>query len=322
MSEKTQWLAAAVIGLVLIAVGFGGSLDNEFLFWDDRSYLHNNPYLHSINATTLWWMLTDSVGPVAHYNWQPLTALSHAIDLQLWGFDAGMHRLGNLLLHFVGGLAVFFIATRVLRYATDHSQLALAPAHVPLAGLLTMALFVVHPLRVESVVWIAERKDVLCGAFYLLAVAAWVYARIHGSVRWRILSLIFALLAAMAKPMAVSLPFTLLALEHWPFARYRLRMVDVGAMIRTLASKLDYICVAAFTSAMALMAQDRGNALVRLDSLDITTRVLNAAHSLWFYLGKWLVPTKLSPLYAFPDSVMAHGAVAWLGLAAALAVAL
>ena len=101
MSDKAAWLTAVVTSALLVALAFGGSLDNEFLFWDDRPYIHDNPNVHAINADTLWWMLTDNVGPVTHYNWQPLTAFSHALDLQLWGFDASMHRLGNLALHWI-----------------------------------------------------------------------------------------------------------------------------------------------------------------------------------------------------------------------------
>lgn len=311
--------ASALLSALLVAAVFGGSLDADFLYWDDRLYLHDNPHLHALEPANLWWMLTDNRGPVTHYNWQPLTALSHALDIALWGFDASMHRLGNLLLHALSGVLVYCIARALL--VAGQLPPARDPQLLQGAGLLAMAMFLVHPLRVESVVWIAERKDVLCGMFYLLAVCAWLQFRRAGGRAWRLLAGGAAAAACLAKPMAVSLPLVLMVLDYWPYRRLHANGAGLRALPRLLLEKLDFILFAALTSAMAILAQHRGASLAPLGDLDLLTRLLNAAHSLVFYVQKWLLPGGLVPLYPYPRMVVEQSVGAWLVLALVLAVA-
>jgi len=313
-NEPKALVIAVVVSAALVAVAFGVSLDNEFLYWDDRHYLHDNPKLQALTPGNLWWMLTQSSIESGHYNWQPLTALSHALDLAFWGYDAGKHRLGNLVLHGISAILVFLISCEILR--------STAPAWTPrrrvAAALLGMTLFAIHPLRVESVVWLAERKDVLYGMFYLLAVSAYLIYRRDARTGWRILASIAGLSAVMSKPMAVSLPVVLLLLDYWPHRRWSWGVKGMRAVVRSVVTKLDFVAYAALASVMAIIAQTRGGAISSLDDVDVLTRILNAGHSVLFYCQKWLLPTALSPVYPFPDPVLKGELSAWLELAIVL----
>ncbi|MEM7405152.1 MAG: tetratricopeptide repeat protein [Pseudomonadota bacterium] len=304
---------AAALAALLVGAAFSPSLDNAFLFWDDRVYLHDNPRLQALTPDNLWWMLTDSRGPNAHYNWQPLTALSHALDLAWFGFDPRAHRAGNLVLHAVATMAVFAIAWRLLRAAPEANSLS--PAGTLAAAALASALFSVHPLRVESVVWIAERKDVLCGAFYLLAVAAWLQFRASGARPWRVATSVCALGACLAKPMAVSLPIVLVLLDHWPHRRWQLP--QWRRLGQNIIDKPDLFAYALLTAVMALLAQSGGGGIRSLVEVELAVRFVNAAHSLLFYAGKFLAPFNLATLYPYSAHVTGLSVLAWMELALA-----
>ncbi|HEY5997993.1 MAG TPA: tetratricopeptide repeat protein, partial [bacterium] len=265
-------LAAALVALV--AACFLPSLGNEFLpDWDDGYYLIDNPIVRGgLTPQGVWRAFTERHGA----NWIPLTWLSHMADVSAFGLVAWKHRLVNVALHAANAVLVFAL----LRRATGALW----------ASALTAAIFAAHPLRVESVVWVAERKDVLSAFFGLLSLLAylrWVRGR-----RPAALAACAGLLALslLAKPMLVTLPVLLLALDLWPLGR-----LDARTWRRRVIEKLPLAALAAAVAVVTLVTQQRGGAM---RAATLAERVLNAVVSYARYLELTLVPAGLSPMYA------------------------
>src|SRR5271156_4462306 len=197
---------AAVLCLVLAAMTFavfGQTLRHEFVNYDDDDYVYDDPVVaRGLTFKGVIWAFTQSHAA----NWHPLTWLSHMLDCQLYGLNPGGHHLTNVLLHTATAILLFL----VLRQMTGAFWRSAFVA----------AVFAVHPLRVESVAWVAERKDVLSGLFFMLTL--WSYARyVERPKSWGryLLALAFFSLGLMSKPMLVTLPFVLLLLDYWPLCR-------------------------------------------------------------------------------------------------------
>lgn len=282
----------------------------EFVGYDDPDYVSKNPVVR----LGLTW---EGLGWAFHAhscNWHPLTWLSHMLDCQLFGMNAGAHHWVNLCLHATNAMLVF-AALRVMTGRFWPSAFA--------AGL-----FATHPLRVESVAWIAERKDLLCGFFFLLAV--WAYGRGARLARapagpqrdqhlFFRLSLVFAALACLSKPMAVTLPFVLLLLDYWPLNR--LPEQEFGARLkRLIVEKRVFFAMSFALSVATFLAQKEGGAMSPSDALSLGARLANVFAAYARYLGKTLFPTDLCCLYLWtytPAVVVVAAAALFAGITVA-----
>ena len=202
---RVYWIWA-VCGFLLLAVGlvFGQTLRHEFIPYDDDGYVYENPHVTAgLTLSGLWWALTD--GPYSE--WFPLTSLSHMLDCQLYGLNPAGHHLTNLLLHAASSVLLFLVLLRMTGDLWPSAWVA--------------AVFAIHPLHVESVAWVAERRDVLSGLFFMLTLGAYALYAERPSL-WRYLAVagLFAL-GLMAKPMLVTVPFLLLLFDYWPLDRFR-----------------------------------------------------------------------------------------------------
>ncbi|HWR98884.1 MAG TPA: tetratricopeptide repeat protein [Candidatus Methanoperedens sp.] len=249
---------------------------HEFLNYDDNIYLTENKNVREgLTARSLAWAFSSHDA-----NWHPLTWISHLIDVELFGLQPRGHHLHNVLLHAVNG-ALLFLALRSLTGALW------PPA-------LVAALFAVHPLHVESVVWAAERKDLLAGLFWMLALLAYArYARVPS--RGRYLSLLAACaLGLMAKPMLVSLPAILLLLDFWPLARLGPPARGRVSWRRVVLEKVPLIALAGASSVVAIIAQRTANAMAYSQEYPLGARVANALTAYWAYLGQAVWPAGLT----------------------------
>lgn len=241
--------------------------------YDDIHYLKMSP--HVSNGLTLRgvkWALTTFY----FANWHPLTWLSYMLDIELYGRNAGGFHVTNAVLHSVASILLF----RALRRLTN--------AEVPSA--FVAALFAVHPLHVESVAWVSERKDVLSAVFLMLALSAYgAYARRPGLRRYLIMALLF-ILGLMSKPMLVTFPFLLLLLDFWPLRR--------PPSWRLLAEKAPLFLLSAASSYLTLRAQALN--VAKLDVLPFILRAANAAASYVVYAAKTLWPANLAVFYPYP----------------------
>lgn len=296
-SVKLKWYAAAVS-----LVTFGAylvSLKNGFLEWDDGTYVADNPHIRRLGADLFRWALLEFHGA----NWHPLTWLSHALDYAAWGPDPAGHHLTNVILHALVTCLVTFLAARLILAARQGSDEPEDESFCLRGAAITGLLFGLHPLHVESVAWVAERKDLLCALFYLLAIGAWLrYAAEAGSpLRSRAYPAALALfcLALASKPMAVSLPLVLLILDRYPLGR-------VAAGVRPTAlilEKIPFLLLAAASSVITFMAQRSGEAVASLTALPIPARLTTALTATATYLWKMLLPLDLTPFYPYPRHI-------------------
>ena len=289
-------LAAISAGLaVAVFVAFGGTLHHAFINFDDPVYVIDNPEVSAgLTAHGIAWAFSH----VYASNWHPLTWLSHMLDCQVYGLNAGGHHFTSVLLHAATAILLF----RLLQSLTGQMWRSAFAA----------ALFALHPLRVESVAWIAERKDVLSGLFFVLT--TWMYVRYARSApnvdatanagrrsptRRYIWMLVFFACGLMAKPMLVTLPLVLLLLDYWPLRRFPAAGGTVP-VTRLLAEKLPLLALAGLASGVTLLAQT--TARKSLEEITLPARVGNALVSYTTYVEQMLWPTRLAVLYPFSAS--------------------
>jgi tetratricopeptide (TPR) repeat protein len=244
-----------------------------FVTWDDPEYVVGNVH---VSQGLTWqgarWALTST----DEANWHPVTWLSHMLDVQLYGMNAGPQHVTNLVIHILDALLLLGLLYRMTGALGRSTFVA--------------GLFAVHPLHVESVAWISERKDVLSTMFWLLTMWAYVaYVRRPGRGRYLPMLLLFAL-GLMAKPMLVTLPFVLLLLDFWPLQR--------GLELpRLVKEKLPLFALAAISSVVTVLAQRHGGAVAGLERLPLGIRLTNAPASYLAYIGKMLWPVRLAAFY-------------------------
>ena len=297
-------LIGAALALLVLAI-YLPVAGHDFVDLDDRQYVVDNPpVLGGLTAQGLTW----AVRATHAGNWHPLTWISHMLDVRLFGLDAGRHHLTNVAIHLASTLLLFLV-------------LASATA-APVRSGVVAALFAAHPLHVESVAWVSERKDVLCSLFWLLALCAYVrhVRRPRGGLPFAALAL-FAL-ALATKPMAVTFPFVLLLLDWWPLGRLAWPRgngggeapAPAGRIAALVAEKLPFFLLAAGASAITLAAQREAGAVNV--TLSFGARLANALVSYVAYLAKAAWPAHLSVFYPYER----HGAAAVAGALALLAL--
>ncbi len=266
-------IATLAVVLYLPALGF------EFVNYDDPGYVTANAHVREgLSARNVGWALAAFQSG----NWHPLTLLSHMTDVSLYGLAPRGHHATSLLLHALNAALLFWL----LRRATGRTMPSATVA----------AWFAVHPLQVQSVAWISERKNVLCALFWLLALLAWTAWRGSGAHVHYATSLACAALALAAKPMAVTLPFTLVLLDHWPLRAPRRLRAIVPFLVLSLACGI-----------ATLVAQREVAALQTLESYPLAVRTMSVPLGYCWYLVKTVVPTGLAVFYPHPHSTTSMG---------------
>ncbi len=302
-SQRGQRVRDLTIGgllVILTVTAFAPLAGNDFINCDDPDYVTNNPHVQAGFAPReiAWAFTTTHTG-----TWHPLTWLSHMLAYRVFGADPGGHHWTNLGLHVSSTLLLFVL----LRRATN----------APWRSAFVAALFGVHPLHVESVAWVAERKDVLSTPFWLLATWAYVAWTRRGG-RWRYLSLLLLLaLGLMAKPMLVTLPATLLLLDYWPLQRWDpLRNGWRTSLRRLFVEKSPLLLIVGGSIGLTLFAQHSAGAVVG-QILPLGTRAANALVSYVRYSGKLLWPVDLGVFYPHPALIGGREWPEWQVLACA-----
>jgi hypothetical protein len=286
--------------LVLIAVVFAPLRHAGFVSLDDPQYVTNNLRVTSgLTWDGVKWALTATYAA----NWHPLTWMSHMLDVELFGVNAGPHHLVNILLHGMSTLVLFAF----LRRTTGTLGRSVFVA----------ALFAVHPLHIESVAWVAERKDVLSTFFWMLTLYSYSsYVRDPRLAKKLIVFLFFGL-GLMSKPMLVTLPFVLLLLDYWPLRRIAPEAVTrLSAWAPLVLEKLPMFLLVIVSAIMTIVAQRGGGAVIAVKSLPLPTRVGAALVSYVEYIGNMLWPTGLAVFYPFVEP-----SIWWTIAAAAVMVA-
>jgi Tfp pilus assembly protein PilF len=286
MNRRRDLIICVSLAVVTLAAYWGvGSC--EYVHFDDGYYVAENPVVQAgLTLKGLVWAFTTNHAS----NWHPVTWLSHMLDCQLFGLDPGAHHFVNVWFHVANTLLLFALTKRLTGAVWQSAVVA--------------ALFAFHPLRVESVAWVAERKDVLSTCFFLLTLHAYV-RYVENSGR-RLYALTFGLFALglMAKPMLVTLPFVLLLLDSWPLGRTRWVAAATGAQRNTqtrrlLLEKVPFLLLVAASCALTLWAQQTGGAVSALGNLPAQVRVANAVVSYGRYIWMTIWPADLAVIYPY-----------------------
>ena len=279
---KNPYAAPAICGFLLLAVVlvFGRTAQYGFVSYDDDAYVHKNPHVAAgLSVQGIVWAFTSSHSS----NWHPLTWLSHELDCQLYDLRPCGHHLGNVALHAATAILVFLVLRRMTGRLWPSAFVA--------------TVFAVHPLRVESVAWVAERKDVLSGLFFMLTL--WAYTRyVERPASWgRYMAVLaFFALGLMAKPMLVTVPFVLLLLDYWPLGR--MGSPRSKSLMRLVIEKIPLLLLAGASCVVTIVAQ--AGAIQSLEFVPLPWRIANALVSYVAYLRQFVYPVGLAVFYPHP----------------------
>ncbi len=290
MCDYKNYTYIVLIFLIIVScAAFGRIAGNGFINFDDNIYITENNHIKSgINLENIKWSLTA----VVLSNWHPMTLISHILDWQLFGANASGHHLVSLLLH-IGAVIFLFL---FLNKTTNNLW----------SSAFAAALFALHPLRVESVAWASERKDVLSMFFGMACIYVYAFYAKNAKISQYLLCLILFILALMSKPMMVTLPFVLLLLDYWPLKRWQKGTGDSGNRFdstdRLIGEKVPFILLTIASSIVTFLAQSKSGS-VSLDYLPLIMRVANAIISYATYLEKIFWPFNLAVLYPYEFSL-------------------
>jgi tetratricopeptide (TPR) repeat protein len=356
IARRRQYYLAAAGALAAFLV-YLPALPNEFVNWDDDIYVYDNPHIRSLDISFFRWAFLGF--PVS--NWHPLTWISHALDYAFWGLNPLGHHLTSIILHAVNTGLVVLLAAKLLEAGRERSMRNGAVSFlndrtVLIAAGVTGLLFGIHPVHVESVAWVSERKDLLCALFFLLSIIMYVkYASGQRSAfsdqlsenntqstedralniehralstehraqkvflnRYYLLALGLFVLALMSKPMAVSLPVVLLILDWYPFDRIRSWKTFQSAGVE----KLPFFALSLASAVLTVLAQRAGGAMTAMDVVPLSTRTLVAAKALIVYMEKMVLPVDLIPFYPYPKevSLFSFASLSAIGLIMAITI--
>ncbi len=309
MGVRTAFAAVVVLTFMC----FAPSLSNDLLVWDDSGYIVNNTHIRNLSLETIGWALTTFY---CNY-WAPFMWLSLGVDYALWGLDPVGYHLTNVLLHALNA-GLFFLLARALlksyvaaRGPDGDSDTFLREGQIEFSALLAALLFSLHPLRVESVTWAAERKDVLFLFFGLGALLQYLryvgngpervglkggpVAFLSSPVYW--LTVVLFILSLLSKSTLVTFPIVLLILDWFPLRRLSIP----GAMPGVLLEKVPLLALSGIVSVVAVLSQ--GPSVITLEQADMASRILVAVRSIMGYLGLTLWPSGLGPFYLRPMNV-------------------
>ena len=276
-----QALGACVFLVAITWVVFGQTVRYDFVNYDDSEYVYANPNI--THGLTIHGVLHAFSGKQVG-NWHPLTTLSHMLDCQLWGLHAGYHHLTNIVLHTIAVVLLFLVLQQMTAAIWQSAFVA--------------AVFAIHPLHVESVAWISERKDVLSAVFFMLTLGAYVrYAKSPSLGRYLATSILFAL-GLMSKPMLVTVPFILLSLDYWPLKRF----AEPSSAKRVILEKIPLFALSAGVGVATLWTQEP----VHGEQLPLISRISNGVVSYVIYVKQMIWPAQLAVFYPHPQVFYPH----------------
>jgi protein O-mannosyl-transferase len=306
-SSRRIYLWCLLLAVVTLAL-YSPVVVHPFINYDDRDYVTENQHVQGgLSTETIAWAFTST----DQANWHPLTWLSHALDCEVYGLNSHGHHLTSVLIHTTNVLLLFLL----LQWATGATG----------ASVMVAALFALHPFNVESVAWVAERKNLLSTFFFLLALAAYGWYARHPSLRRYAAVAGLFVLGLAAKPMVITLPFVLLLMDYWPLGRIQGWATPSPAFPapqapwpRLLLEKVPLLALSAASAAITVFAQHSGSAFESLGEIPIYQRLENAAYSYAKYVAKIFWPANMALVYPYPLNKLTFADV---GLSAVFLVA-
>jgi Tfp pilus assembly protein PilF len=276
-NDRLITIAICIFLTAIIWIVFGQTLSHEFINFDDDRYVYENTQVSSgLTLDGFKWLLTHSHASL----WHPLTTLSHMADCQIYGLKPGGHHFTNIVLHNIGAILLFLVFRGMTGSIWRSAFVAV--------------IFAIHPMRVESVAWIAERKDVLSGVFFMLTLGAYLLYTRRPSIGRYVTMSIFLACGLMSKATFVAVPLVLLLLDSWPLQRVK----DFPDWRRMIVEKIPLFVLSVAAAAATMFAQTV--TMASLEQLPLLPRLKNAAVSVMVYLRQMFWPTDLAVFYPHP----------------------
>ncbi|KWT90148.1 tetratricopeptide repeat protein [Candidatus Magnetominusculus xianensis] len=282
LNYLTAIFLAAAVFIVYIPLN-----TSDFVSFDDPNYITINSYIKSgLTLNNIMWSFKSTY----FANWHPVTWISHMVDITLYDMKPMGHHLSSVCFH-AGNTVLLYLL--LLLMTGKYGQSAAAAV-----------LFAFHPFAVESVAWVSERKNVLSTFFWLLTIVVYVYyTRRPALIKYAAALMIFAL-SLMSKPMAVTLPLTLLLVDHWPLGRFQSGQRSViKVAVKVIVEKIPFFILSLASGIVTILVQQKEGAIVTLESLPFSHRLMNAIMSYWGYLEKTIVPAGFAVFYPHGDVV-------------------
>ncbi len=283
----------AYLIIVIVFACFSNVLGNGFV-WDDTLNLVENSHYRGLSGSHLSWMFKT----FHDANYHPLVWISFGLDYVLWGMNPAGYHLTNLIWHIINSMLFFKLITLFMdsgRLSTDTLDRTEMLACCAVGTLF----FAVHPLRVENVAWLSARADLMCAAFYMLAVMSYlnfVAAEYHKR-KWYVFTLLFFVFSLLSRAWGISLPVILLLIDAYPLRRLNWKNGLARSNMTMILEKIPLIILSIGAGYLALLAKSQGAVMLNLDQHDWLNRLMQSAYGLFFYLWKTLIPIQLSPLY-------------------------
>ncbi len=287
LNTRMEFLVSLFLVLSILLI-YGPVRNYEFIDFDDNIYITENPYvLSGLNKKSVQWAFKSAHAA----NWHPITWLSHLLDVTLYGTNPGAHHLTNLFFHVLNAVLLFFLLRRMTKDFWPSCMVSV--------------LFALHPLNVESVAWIAQRKTVLCTFFGFMTLLGYIRYTEHPAVVRYLTTLVFFALGLMAKPMLVTLPFILLLLDYWPLRRFPIAKTgdytdnrkQRSAPIKLILEKTPFLLLSAVSCILTYLVQKSGGAVRSMESIPFDHRIANAQVSYLSYMVKMILPHDLTGFY-------------------------
>ncbi|MGB8065418.1 MAG: tetratricopeptide repeat protein [Candidatus Sulfotelmatobacter sp.] len=277
-------MGIAILGVALVAgCLYLPIVHHPFIGFDDPDYITENSHVkEGLTWRTILWAWTS----LEHGNWHPATWISHAADVQVFGLDPAGHHLTSLLLHSANAALLFL----VLAVSTRRPGCSLSVA----------LFFAVHPLNVESVAWVAERKSLLSAFWSLLALLTYIRYVRSTKLTWLAATTGLFFIALASKPMAITLPFLLVVLDRWPLERVN-AWQELFTLRKLWTEKIVLFALSVFSAVITIIAQHRSGAITSITQVSLASRLVNAIISDGFYAWKLIWPFKLAFLYPWPQ---------------------
>ncbi len=277
LTSQHKLVLISVLLAVITLAGYEGVRQNDFVAYDDNYYVASNPIVQNgLTKESVKWAFIHYSG-----NWHPLTWLSHMVDIELYGPNASGHHVTNLLFHIANVVLLFWVIKRM--------------TGAMWCSVFVAGVFALHPTHVESVAWIAERKDLLSAFFFMLTLLSYVfYTEKRCAARYALVVVCFAF-GLLSKPMLVTVPFVLLLLDYWPLGRLRMFC---------FYEKLPLLVLSGMSSAITFVAQRSAGATSMMFDLTLLSRISNSLASYVSYISKTFYPVKLAVLYPHPGNTL------------------
>jgi Flp pilus assembly protein TadD len=284
-------IAVLIILIICTTFVYWPTRDIDFISFDDNDYVVENPHVRSgLSKDGIYWAFNFTDKDKTY--WHPLTWLSHMLDVHLFGMNPGQHHFSNVLIHIANTLLLFLLLNRITGALWRSAIVA--------------ALFAVHPINVDSVAWISQRKNVLSTLFWMITLGGYVfYALKPNSFRYLAVVIAF-ILGLLAKPMIVTLPFVLVLIDYWPLKRLVIGKSArdcLGSNYLLILEKVPLLLLSGLSVYMSSASVQKMNNIISLESVDINLRIFNALISYPKYLAKMLWPSKLAVFYPYPNTV-------------------